>query len=127
MTHLTPATGILPGTPAALSRSVPLIPGLPPPCAAGHLDAGMLRLGVALRCRVLQDLEAELVGLCEAAAGQGDPRTSVPGDRMRWDRSTWRRYLDAAVRLERYYTPRMCRLRDEIARLERLLDLTAAA
>ena len=87
----------------------------------------MLRLGLALRRRALQDHEAELLDMCEAAAGQGDPRTSDPGDRTRWDRSTWRRYLDAAVRLEHYYMPRMCRLRDEIARLERLLDLPAAA
>ena len=127
MTYLTPATGTLPGAPATLSRPVPLIPRQPAPCAAGHLDAGVLRLGVALRRRALQDLEDELVGMCEAAAGQGDPRTSAPDGRTHWDRSTWRRYLDAAVRLERYYTPRMCRLRDDIARLERLLDLAAPA
>ena len=127
MTYLTPATGTLPGTPTALSRPVPPIPRLPLPRVAGHLNADVLRLGVALRRRALQDLEDELVSLCEAAAGQGDPRASAPGDRERWDRSTWRRYLDAAVRLERYYTPRMGRLRDEIARLERLLDLPAAA
>ena len=127
MTYLTPATGTLPGAPTALSRPVPLVPRLPAQCVAGHLDADVLRLGVALRRRALQDLEAELVGMCEAAAGQGDPCASAPADREHWDRSTWRRYLDAALRLERYYTPRMRRLRDEIARLERLLDLTAAA
>jgi len=127
MTYLTPATGTLPGAPATLSRPVPLVPRRPTPCAAGHLDAKVLRLGVALRCEALQDLEAELVGMCEATAVQDDPRTSAPDDRTHWDRSTWRRYLDAAVRLEGYYTPRMRRLRDDIARLERLLDLTASA
>jgi len=127
MTYLTPATGTLPGAPTTLSRPVPLVPRQPTPCATGYLDAGVLRLGVALRREALQNLEAELVGVCEAAAVQGDTRPSAADDRTHWDRPTWRRYLDAAVRLEGYYTPRMRRLRDDIARLERLLALAAPA
>ena len=60
-------------------------------------------------------------------AGSGDPRTSAPDDRASWDRGAWQRYLDAAVRLEAGYGPRMRRLREDIARLERLLDLSVAA
>ncbi len=127
MTYLTPATGTLPGAPPTLSRPVPLLLRQPAPCATGHLDAGVLRLGVALRREALQNLEAELVSVCETAAVQGDTRPVDANDRTHWDRPTWRRYLDTAVRLEGYYMPRMRRLRDDIARLERLLDLTAPA
>jgi len=92
-----------------------------------HLSREVLRLGVALRREVLAGLEAEMVEDCEAAAGLGDPRTCAPDDRALWDRGAWRRYLDAAVRLEAGYGPRMRRLREDIARLERLLDLPVAA
>ncbi len=127
MTYLTPATGTLAGAPPTLSRPVPLVPRQPTPCATGRLDVDVLRLGVAQRREALQNLEAELVSVCETAAVQGDIRPRNTNDRAHWDRPTWRRYLDTAVRLEGYYTPRMRRLRDDIARLERLLDLTAAA
>ena len=92
-----------------------------------HLSREVLRLGVALRREVLAGLEAEMVEACETAAGSGDPRTSAPDDRASWDRGAWRRYLDAAVRLEAGYGPRMRRLREDIARLERLLDLPVGA
>ena len=92
-----------------------------------HLSREGLRLGVALRREVLAGLEAEMVEACEAAAGLGDPRTCAPDDRASWDRGAWRRYLDEAARSESIHGPRMRRLRDEIARLERLLDLPVAA
>ena len=104
--------------------------GRPEPTASpfpAHLSREVLRLGVALRREALAKLEAEMVEACETAAGSGDPRTSAPDDRASWDRGAWRRYLDAAVRLEAGYGPRMRRLREDIARLERLLDLPVAA
>ena len=104
--------------------------GRPGPTASpfpAHFSREVLRLGVALRREALAGLEAEMVEACEAAAGSGDPRTSAPDDRALWDRGAWRRYLDAAVRLEAGYGPRMRRLREDIARLERLLDLPVTA
>lgn len=71
---------------------------------------------MALRRKRLAELEAQMAGACDAAA-------AGPGDRRCWDRATWQRYLDAATRLECSYGPRMRRLRDDIARLDRLLDL----
>lgn len=97
------------------------------PVAPTRLDREVLRLGVALRREALARLQEEMVASCEAAAGLGDPRTCAPDDRASWDRGAWRRYLDAAVRLEGGYGPRMRRLREDIARLERLLDLPVAA
>lgn len=108
---------------------------VPPPMAfpASVRDRPHLRFsreaisqGVALRRERLADLEAQLADACEAAAARGDAWASVPGDRRRWDRAAWQRYLDAALRLERTHGPRMRRLRDDIARLERLLDLPLA-
>ncbi len=86
----------------------------------------MISHNVALRRARLADLEAQMAEACEAAAAKGDPWASLPGDRRGWDRAAWQRYLDAAMRLEGSYGPRMRRLRDDIARLERLLDLPFA-
>ena len=107
---------------AAIGRSAQAASPFP-----AHLSREVLRLGVALRREALAKLEAEMVEACETAAGSGDPRTCAPDDRASWDRAAWRRYLDAAVRLEAGYGPRMRRLREDIARLERLLDLPVAA
>ena len=86
----------------------------------------MIRHAVTVRRALLADLEAQMVEACDAAAGRGDP-ASVPDDRRRWDRTAWGRYLATATRLEASYGPRMRRLRDDIARLDRLLDLRIAA
>lgn len=118
MTYHAPGAGTQPVPSGAISHPAA-------PRAGAHLDPGLLRLGLMLRREVLDGLEAELVEACEAAAGLGDcHRTSDPADRSRWDRAAWSRYLDAAMRLEGSYGPRMHRLRCDIARLERLLDLT---
>lgn len=104
-------------------------PAAPVPSAAlpcPRLSRAMLGHGVALRRERLAELEARMVDACDAAAVRGDPGASTPGDRRRWDRAAWQRYLDAATRLERSYGPRMRRLRDDIVRLERLLDLPLA-
>ena len=117
MTYLAPGAGTQPAPPGAISHQTA-------PHAGAHLDSSLLRLGLLLRREVLVELETELVEACEAAAGLGDShRTSDPADRSGWDRAAWGRYLDAAVRLEGSYGPRMRRLRGDIARLERLLDL----
>jgi hypothetical protein len=120
MTYLAPGAGMQPAPPGTISHSAA-------PHAGAHLDPGLLRLGLLLRREVLDRLEADLVEACDAAAGLGDShRTSDPADRSRWDRAAWGRYLDAAVRLEGSYGSRMRRLRGDIARLERLLDLATA-
>lgn len=123
MTHHPPGRGAVPLPPDAIGRADPMAA----PVAPTRLDREMLRLGIALRREALARLEAEMVAACEAAAGLGDPRTSAPDDRASWDRGAWRRYSDAAVRLEGGYGPRLRRLREDIARLERLLDLPVAA
>lgn len=87
----------------------------------------MLRRGIELRRQRLHALEARMVEGCEAAAHRGDPSGFAAGDRLQWDRGAQARYLQAATRLERCYGGRMRRLRDDIARLERLLDLVAGA
>lgn len=88
----------------------PVAPLLP------RLDRDMIRRSVALRRKRLAELEAQMVEACDAVA-------AGPGDRRCWDRAAWQRYLDTATRLEGSYGPRMRRLRDDIARLDRLLDL----
>ena len=98
-----------------------------PPLSSTRLSRQALLLGIALRREVLQDLEAELVDACEAAAGMGDPRQVSPDKRFLWDRAAWCRYLDTAASLEARYGRRMRRLRDDVARLERLLELPVAA
>ena len=81
-----------------------------------RLSREMIRHGAALRRARLAELEAQMVEACDAAAAS-------PGDRRCWDRAAWQRYLNTATRLEGSYGPRMRRLRDDIARLDRLLDL----
>lgn len=83
--------------------------------------------GIMLRRKTLDDLATEMVGACEAAAGSGNLRHASMDARQLWDRDAWHRYLDTAASLEPRYGQRMRRLRDDIARLERLLDLPVAA
>ena len=95
--------------------------------SAAHLDRSHLATGIASRRRRLADLEAAMAASCEAAAARGAPRAIRVEDRETWDRAMWRRYLDAAARLEPDYGPLMRRLLQEIDRLQRLLDLPLAA
>ncbi len=123
MIHLSPGPGAVPVPPTIAFHPAPLpLPAVPPQ----HLSREMIRHAVAVRRALLSDLEAQMVEACDAAAGRGDP-ASAPGDRRRWDRTAWSRYLAAATRLEASYGPRMRWLRDDIARLDRLLDLRIAA
>ena len=117
-------------------RSRPVLlagrPPLPTACAtrpSGRLDREMIRRSLMLRCERLAELEEQMVEGCNAAAERDHHKaaTATPRDRRRWDRAAWGRYLDAAARLEISHGPRMRRLRDDIARLERLLDLPVTA
>ena len=67
-----------------------------------------------------------MITACEAAALGTRSRTNATLDRKHWGRTTWHRYLAAAMRLEATYGPRMRRLRQEIAQLERLKTLLTA-
>ena len=101
------------------------------PCRRRQLDpqppgAGSVQICPAA-ARALAELEAEMIAACEAAALGTRPRTSATAERERWDRTTWHRYLAAAMRLEATYGPRMRRLRREIGQLERLMTLPIAA
>jgi len=126
MTHHSPGHGAVPVPTYLLSTPLPVLPsGADPP--APRLDRLAIRRSIEIRRACLADLGLRLVTECEAAAAQGDPATSAHHDRQRWDRATWRRYLDAATRGEARYGPRMRRLRGDIAHLERLLDLPVAA
>jgi len=96
---------------------------------SGRLDREMIRRSLMLRRERLDDLEEQMVDGCNAAAGRDHHKTATatPRDRRRWDRAAWSRYLDAAAQMENSHGPRMRRLRDDIARLERLMDLPVAA
>ena len=59
----------------------------------------------------------------EADAAVGRSRSVRMDDRETWDRATWDRYLAAASRHEPDYMPRIRRLLDEIASIEKLLAL----
>ncbi len=116
MYHLSPGPGTVPVPPSMpFHRALPL-----------HLSREMIRHAVAVRRGRLADLEAQMFEACDAAAGRGSPASAL-ADRRRWDRAAWDRYLTAATRLEVSYGPRMRRLRADIARLDRLLDLSIAA
>ncbi len=118
MTQVVPGHGTLPIPPPTafhvFACDAPTPTSVAPqlPC----LDREMIRRSVALRRKRLAELEAQMAEACDAA-------TAGPGDRRCWDRAAWQRHLDAATRLEGSYGPRMRRLRDHIARLDRLLDL----
>ena len=123
MFHLSPGPGMVPVPHTITFHPAPM--ALPAALPVPHLSREMIRHAVAVRRALLADLEAQMIEACDAAAGRGVP-ASVPDDRRRWDRTAWGRYLAAATRLEASYGPRMRRLRDDIARLDRLLYLSIA-
>ena len=88
MTHLSPDGGAVPRT--ILSRQA-------------------LDVQIARRRAHLAELETEMIAACEATALGTRPQTSATSDRERWDRTTWHRYLTAAMRLEATYGQRICR------------------
>jgi len=108
MTHLSPAGGHASPPPAWLSRQV-------------------LNQQIAPRRARLVALEVEMIAACEAAAMGANSGTRSTVARERWDRTTWRRHLAAAMRLEATYGPRIRRLRQEIGQLERLMTLPIVA
>ena len=119
MTQVVPGHGAVPvPRPVAFRAFTNRTPLPPAPVALPlpRLNRAIIRRSMALRRKRLAELEAQMVDACDAAA-------AGPGDRRCWDRAAWQHYLDTATRLEGSYGPRMRRLRDDIARLERLLDL----
>jgi hypothetical protein len=108
MTQPSPNGGSVPPPPAPLSRQA-------------------LYQQIAHRRARLVVLEAEMIAACEAAAMAAHPGIGTTAARERRDRTTWRRYLAAAMRLEATYGPRIRRLRREIGQLERLMALPIAA
>jgi hypothetical protein len=99
--------------------------GLPaPPSSPGRQ---VLDRKIALRRARLAALETGMIAACKAAALGTRGGTGAVFEREHWDRATWHRYLAAAMRLEAAYGPRMRRLRQEIAQLERLTSLPIAA
>ena len=125
MTQLSPDGGAL-SPPSTPSRPTPTRPSSPRPASHPFNGQMLLTLQIAFRRARLAALEAEMTAACEAAAlGAGSlPRATC--DRERWNRTTWHRYLAAAMRLEATYGPRLRRLRREIGQLERLKTLLTA-
>ena len=126
MTHLSPDGGAMspPSTirHPAPTRSSSALPALPHP-----FSRMLLTLQIDFRRARLVELETEMIAACEAAALGTRSRINAASHSRHWDRTTWHRYLAAAMRLEATYGPRMCRLRQEIGQLERLRTLLIAA
>jgi hypothetical protein len=120
MSHITTSSGtpVLPATPGAAPQRFPAARA-----PLRHLDHDLLRAGIAVRRRRLETLEAAMVAACERAAAISKASNVRMDDRETWDRTTWRRYLDAAARLEPEFGPPMRRLLQEIDQLARLLAL----
>ena len=127
MTQLSPDGGAQ-SPPSMLSRQAPTRPSSACPATPHPFNGQMLlTLQIAFRRARVAALEAEMTTACEAAAlGPRSPARATC-DRERWNRTTWHRYLAAAMRLEATYGPRLRRLRREIGQLERLKTLLTAA
>lgn len=127
MTHLSPDGGAVSPPPATLSRQALTRPSSAHP-ALPHPFSGqmLLALQIASRRARLAELETGMIAACEAAALGTRSRTKATTERKHWGRTTWQRYLAAAMRLEATYGPRMRRIRLEIGQLERLKTLLTA-
>lgn len=123
MTQLSPDGGAT-SPPSTLRRPAPTRPPSARLAAPRPFNGQMLlTLQIAFRRGRLAALEAEMTAVCEAAALGTRPPARATCDRERWNRTTWHRYLAAAMRLEATYGPR---LRREIGQLERLKTLLTA-
>lgn len=91
------------------------------------MDHQLLATRLAVRRRQILTIEDRLLIACERAAGHGRRGHRPPPDRRVWDRQTWNRYLREAVSQERELGPALRRLHEDIAALERLSSLPAAA
>lgn len=126
MTHLSPDGGAM-SPPSTISHPAPTRSSSARPTLPHPLSHMLLTLQTDFRRARLAELETEMIAACEAAALGTRSRTNAASDRDRWDRTTWHRYLAAAMRLEATYGPRMRRLRQEIGQFERLRTLLIAA
>ena len=119
MSHLTPDGG---------TRSPPSRPSVPCPVVPHPLGSqALLTPEIEFRRMQLAELEAELVAACEEAALGTRQPAEIHARRDSWDRTTWDRYLAAAMRLEATYGPHMRQLHREIGQLERLMTLLRVA
>jgi hypothetical protein len=123
MTHLTPG-GIRAPMPSRLSTVAALAAPLHRILTAA-IDRDRLEAGIAVRQQQLDQLEAQMVADCEAAAAKVAPRDARLDDRDSWTIPMWDRYVTAAATLDPAIGRRMNRLSREIQQLQRLLDLPA--
>ncbi len=126
MTHLSPDGGAM-SPPSTISLPAPTRSSSARPAFPHPLSRMLLTLQIDFRRARLAELETEMVAACEAAALGTRSRIIAASHSRHWDRTTWHRYLAAAMRLEATYGPRMRRLRQEIGQLERLRTLLIAA
>ncbi len=126
MTNLSPDGGAM-SPPSTISLPAPTRSSSARPAFPHPLSRMLLTLQIDFRRARLAELETEMIAACEAAALGTRSRKNAGSDSRHWDRTTRRRYLAAAMRLEATYGPRMRRLRQEIGQLERLRTLLIAA
>lgn len=91
------------------------------------MDRHLIATRLAVRRRQVFIIEDRLISACEHAAGHGQRGHRPPHDRRAWDRHTWHRYLREAVAQKHELGPALRRLHGEIAVLERLSSVPAAA
>jgi hypothetical protein len=90
------------------------------------LNRQILLDAVAHRRARIAELEDDLVAECEAAAVRLRTIAVRHDDAATWDRAAWDRYVARVVALEPVFGPRLRRLREEVARLDRLAALIPA-
>jgi hypothetical protein len=114
MTHVIPvgANGAITDPPSA---SHPL------PLTSLGIDQGRLQISIASRREQIALIEADWVAASKRIAARNACHGIRVNDRETWDRPMWDRYLAAATDIQDSYLPRLHRLYDEVARLERLL------
>lgn len=116
MPHIHPGGEIRP----APTEDAETPPTIRPTCA---FDCLHLRQAIRDRRARLAAIETSMVAACERDAARGLPHGVRIDDRETWDKSTWDRYLAAAIRCEPNYMPAMLRILNEIEQLERLMQL----
>ena len=89
------------------------------------IHPGRIHDAITARRALIARIESAWVSACEREARRNLAPGILLDDRETWDKATWNRYLTAAAKTEARFLPRMRRLYNEIARLERMLALPA--
>ncbi|MGH7121955.1 MAG: hypothetical protein ACREFP_23675 [Acetobacteraceae bacterium] len=89
------------------------------------IQPGRIRDAITARRTLIARIESAWVSACEQEASRHLALGVFLDDRETWDKTMWNRYLAAAAKTEARFLPRMRRLYDEIAHLERMLTLPA--